>query len=78
MEPRIIAYSPKLNGDLDDDYTLYEDGTVLHEYDKHRFPGGYNLKRKLEAKDIKDSAKDRLLKAAKVEDIELAKQLLGL
>jgi len=35
MEPRIIAVSHKMNGDLDDDYTLYEDGSFLHEYDKH-------------------------------------------
>lgn len=78
MESRIIAVSHKMNGDLDDDYTLYEDGSVLHEYDKHRYPGGYNLKDKLQAKNIKDSAKERLLNATNHEDKELAKQLLGI
>lgn len=78
MEPRIIAYSSKMNGDLDDDYTLYENGTVLHEYDKHRYPGGYNLKEILQAAEIKDSAKERLLNAANDEDKELARELLGL
>lgn len=78
MEIRIIAISRKMNGDLDDNYTLYEDGTVLHEYDKNRYPGGYNLKNTLQGKDIKVSAKDRLLNAASLEDKELAKQILGL
>lgn len=78
MEPRIIAVSHKMNGDLDDDYTLYEDGSVLHEYDRHRYPGGYNLKDTLQAKKIKDSAKERLLNATGQEDKELAKELLGI
>lgn len=78
MELRIIAFSHKMNLDLDDDYTLYEDGTVLHEYDKHRYPVGYNLKETFQAKNIKDSAKERLLNATKEEDKELAKELLGL
>ncbi|WP_129749230.1 hypothetical protein [Flavobacterium beibuense] len=78
MQPRIIAVSHKMNGDLDDDYTLYEDGSVLHEYDRHRYPGGYNLKETLEAKNITDSAKERLLNASSEEDKELVKELLGL
>lgn len=78
MQPRIIAVSHKMNGDLDDDYTLYEDGSVLHEYDRHRYPGGYNLKETLEAKNIMDSAKERLLNASSEEDKELVKELLGL
>lgn len=78
MEKRVIAYSSKMNGDLDDDYTLYDDGSVLHEYDKHRYPGGYNLKETLRAKEIKNSAKERLLNATNNNDIDLAKELLGL
>lgn len=78
MEKRVIAYSSKMNGDLDDDYTLYDDGSVLHEYDKHRYPGGYNLKETLRAKEIKNSAKERLLNATNNNDIDLSKELLGL
>ncbi|TDD74867.1 hypothetical protein [Flavobacterium caseinilyticum] len=78
MQPRIIAVSHKMNGDLDDDYTLYEDGSVLHEYDRHRYPGGYNLKETLEAKNIMDSAKERLLYESSEEDKELVKELFGL
>lgn len=78
MDKRVIAYSPKMKGDLDDDYTLYEDGEVLHEYDRHRYPGGYNLKETLRADELKDSVKERLLNAAKQADKDLAKQLLGI
>lgn len=34
MDKRVNAYSPKMKGDIDDDYSLYEDGEVLHEYDR--------------------------------------------
>lgn len=78
MDPRIIAVSHKMNGDLDDDYTLYEDGSVLHEYDRHRHPGGSNLKDTLQAKDIRDSAKERLFNATSQQDKKLAKVLLGI
>lgn len=76
MDKRVIAYSPKMKGDLDDDYTLYEDGEVLHEYDRHRYPGGYNLKETLRADELKDSVKERLLNATKPADKDLAKELL--
>jgi hypothetical protein len=78
MDKRVIAYSPKMKGDLDDDYTLYEDGEVLHEYDRHRYPGGYNLKETLQADELKDSVKERLLNATKPADKDLAKELLGI
>jgi hypothetical protein len=78
MGKRVIAYSPKMKGDLDDDYTLYEDGEILHEYDRHRYPGGYNLKDTLTADQLKNGVKERLLNATKAEDKELAKKLLGI
>lgn len=67
-----------MKGDLDDDYTLYEDGEILHEYDRHRYHGGYNLKDTLTANQLKVSIKERLLNATKAEDKELAKELLGI
>lgn len=43
MEKRIIAYSSQMkNNNLDDDYTLYENGEIIHEYDAHAYPGGQN------------------------------------
>ena len=74
----IIANSNKMNGDLDDDYTLYENGEVLHEYDRHRYPGGYNLKETLRVNQLRDDVKQRLLNAASNENKELARSLLGL
>lgn len=40
MEKRVLAYSPKVKEGLDDDYSLYEDGEILQEYDRLRYPGG--------------------------------------
>ena len=77
MEPKILSSSHKMNGDLDDDYTLYDDGSVIHEYDRHRYPGGYNLRETLRAKNLKDSVKDRLLNAASEQNKVLVKDLLG-
>ena len=44
MAKKIISVSYKMNGVLDDDYTLFEDGTVLREYDNSIHPGGVNRK----------------------------------
>ncbi|PIF71306.1 hypothetical protein [Flavobacterium sp. 2] len=78
MTLRILAYSPKMKGDLDDDYTLFEDGSVLHEYDAHRYPGGYNLKRNYTSSEINQEVKYRLLEAAGPDDKETVKTLLNL
>ena len=78
MENRIIAVSNKMNGDLDDDYTLYENGEVLHEYDRHRYPGGYNLKETLTVGQLKDGVKERLLNSASDANKELVREILGM
>ncbi len=78
MEKRIIAFSPNMKNGLDDDYTLYEDGTVIHDFDEHRYPGGYNLKRRLNAIDLKSDIKSRLINVTSEEDKELARTLLNL
>ncbi|THF47922.1 hypothetical protein E6C50_15935 [Flavobacterium supellecticarium] len=65
-----------MKGDLDDDYTLFEDGQILHEYDANRYPGGYNLKRYLTAKELKYGVKERLFNAASKSDKELVRKLL--
>jgi len=78
MNKKVIAYSSEMKGELDDDYTLYNDGSVLHEYDRNKYPGNYNLKEIVNAHEIKHSAKLRLLDATSTSDKELAKTLLGL
>lgn len=79
MDKKTISVSHKMKaGVLDDDYTLYEDGTVLHEYDKHTYPGGQNLKESLTVADLSDVVKQRLLEAASDGDKELVRQTLKL
>ncbi|MEJ5048636.1 hypothetical protein WH221_02300 [Chryseobacterium culicis] len=78
MEKKIIAYSIECRNGLDNDYTLYEDGSVLREYDKHTYEGGYNLTAKYKADELSQDVKERLIKEVKEEDKEVAKKLLGL
>lgn len=76
MEKKIISISHKMNGDLDDDYTLFDNGEVLHEYDRHRYPGGYNLKEILKVGDLSLSVKNRLYNSASIENKEVVKKIL--
>ena len=78
MEKIIISSSHKMNGDLDDDYTLFDNGEVLHEYDRHRYPGGYNLKETLKVEELKETVKLRLYNSANEQYKETVKEILGL
>ena len=80
MEKRVIAYSEDSRGGLDNDYTLYDDGTIEHKYDVAHNIGasGYNKSLSLKVVDLNEDVKQRLLIVTKEADIELAKQLLGL
>jgi hypothetical protein len=73
---RIIAVSQQMKGGLDNDYTLYDNGEVLHEYDRHIYPNGLNLKETLSVDELSAEVKQRLLSAASDENKELAKRLL--
>lgn len=78
MKKRIV-FSPRTKGGtLDDDYSLYDNGEVVHEYDKHIYPGGYNLKDTLSVDDLSSGIKERLLNDASPENKEAVKRLLGL
>ncbi|OJW80179.1 MAG: hypothetical protein BGO69_13190 [Bacteroidetes bacterium 46-16] len=77
MDKKTISVSHKMNGLLDDDYTLFEDGTVLHEFDKHTYPGGQNLKETLAISDLSDAIKQRLIEAASEENKQLVREILG-
>lgn len=79
MDKKAISVSHKMKGGvLDDDYTLYDDGTILHEYDKHTYPGGQNLNESLTVADLSDEVKQRLLEAASDENKELVRKTLNL
>ena len=78
MDKKVISVSKEMKGTFDDDYTLYDDGTVLHEYDKHTYPGGHNLKANLKVEDLSQSIKLRLYNAATDENKELVRKTLKL
>jgi hypothetical protein len=74
---KVIAVSHRMKGGvLDDDYTLYDNGEILHEYDKHIYPGGHNLSRTLTADQVTLDVKKRLLDGASEENKDLVKSLL--
>lgn len=78
MNKKAIAISHKMKGILDDDFTLYDDESILHVYDKHTYPGGQDLKENLTVADLSDEVKQRLLDAASDEDKELVRKILNL
>jgi len=80
MKKRIIAKSYRNKGGLDDQYTLYDDGTVTHEYDITHNIGasGYNKSLSSVAVKLNEDVKEKLFRDAKIIDKALAKQLLGL
>ena len=75
---KVVSKSHKMKGILDDDYTLYEDGSVLHFYDKHTYPGGQNIEENLTVDDLSLKIKKRLYDAASVENKELVRKILKL
>jgi hypothetical protein len=65
-------------GMLDDDYILYDDGTILHKYDKNIYPGGQSLTEDLTVPDLKEEVKRRLLDDASDEHKELVRNILNI
>ena len=63
-------------GLLDDDYTLFENGDILHEYDKSQYPGGINLKETLTVEQISNEVKKRLFQSASKEMKALVQEVL--
>lgn len=79
MEKKTIAFSPGTKkGNLDDNYRLFEDGKILHEYDKSTYPGGYNLSKTYTIDEVSEDVKIRLLKAASEDNKNLVKSILKL
>ena len=78
MEKRRIAHSFNTKkGTLDDDYTLFDNGEVLHDYDNSPYPGQFNLSETLSLDQVSSKVKDDFMKTASEDDIELVKQLLN-
>lgn len=78
MAKKVISTLHQTKGLLDDDYTLYEDGTVLNEYDKNIYPGGQNFKDVLTVDELSVEIKKQLLQASSAENKELVRQTLKL
>ena len=78
-DKKIISVSHAMKkGILDDDYTLYDDGTVLHFYDRHTYRGGQNFEDMLEGRSLSEKVKKRLLESASEDNKALVKELLDI
>jgi len=75
---KVVVNSYRMRNGLDDDYTLYDNGDVLHHYDRHIYPNGLNLEETLSAKELSAEIKERLLAEASEDNKEVVKNLLGL
>ncbi|MCR4030427.1 MULTISPECIES: hypothetical protein [Flavobacterium] len=78
MEKKVISYSHDMKGILDDDYTLYDDGTIYHLYDKHSYPGGQNIEEYLTVDQLGYSIKKRLFDSASNENKSIVQTILKL
>ncbi|WP_281777631.1 hypothetical protein [Croceibacter atlanticus] len=78
MAKKVISVSHQMKGILDDDYTLYDDGSVLHFYDKHTYPGGQNIKKEFAVDNLSAKVKQGLYDAASADNKELVGKILKL
>jgi hypothetical protein len=78
MAKKAISVSHQMKGILDDDYTLYDDGSVLHFYDKHTYPGRQNIEQELTVDNLSAKVKQRLYDAASADNKELVGKILKL
>ncbi|WP_287828343.1 hypothetical protein [Bacteroides sp.] len=78
MEKNIIAWSHNTRKEVfDDDYIIYEDGTIFHFYDKSKI--NYNIEEEVTADSISNKNKELLLSDAKKRGTyEKVKQILNL
>jgi len=62
MKVEICTVDISIHG-LDDQYTFYDDGTVIHIYDRNNYK--LDVKEDITIQDISEIRKDRILEACK-------------
>ncbi len=61
----LISIEKTKQGIHGDNWHLYENGEVIHEYDRHSYKGGYNLKDTYLANEIPERIKKEFIKKHK-------------
>lgn len=70
---------PMRKGILDDDYRFFEDGTIIHEFDKSQYKlEDLNLQKKILAKDIPTNVKLQIIELCPLELKAKISQILEL
>lgn len=62
--------------ELDDNYILYDNGMIMREYDKSRYPGQHNFKDELIADELDENIKELLFNNAAEADKPLVANIL--
>lgn len=78
MDKRIVSSYLQNKAGLDDDYYLYEDGSIKRKYDRSSAPGNFNLEEIIKIGDLRSEIKLKLFENADVSEKELVKVLLGI
>lgn len=77
MKNILYHYMSMRKLDLDDDYIFYEDGSIVHQYDKSCYPGGYNLEEEITPDQISDSKKSEILAKCPEDKLEAVTKILN-
>lgn len=72
MKVEICTVDISKNG-LDDQYTFYDDGKVIHVYDRNNYK--FDIKEDITIEDISEIRKERILEACKPEYLPRIKAL---
>ncbi len=78
MDKRIVSSYLQCKAGLDDDYYLFEDGSIKRKYDRSAAPGNFNLEQIVKSEDLKSDIKLKLFENASESEKELVKELLGI
>jgi hypothetical protein len=58
---KILVQSFKSKPGLDDNYSLYDNGSIIHKYDRHIYKGGQDRTEELTPEQLSDEIKQQLL-----------------
>lgn len=78
MERQILSRFAKMKGVLDNEYILFDNGEVEHNYDQSIYPGQQDLSRTIRANQLKEEIKISLLNNASEQNKRRVKEILEL
>ncbi|MCH7410173.1 hypothetical protein MM239_12265 [Belliella sp. DSM 111904] len=78
MGKKILSSYLQNKSGLDDDYRLFEDGSIERTYDRSTAPGNFNIQQIIKIEDLKYEIKLKLFENALENDKIKVRQLLNI